>query len=429
MNTGSFLTPAHLETLRNLLQKYIEQNRQLVLPESYWTSGAITDMLQQAIHQTLMDVKQGKLPGDFTQMNKRVLSLCIPLVVKMNAISSPSSTSTVTPSPRKLPSSDSSLNLTEGSVSGNGIGYSEYVDMSPEEVSVDKDRAFMEKLQELELTRSLPVTQPSGSVGGGGSGIANPTPGSNEYSSVNVKSTADVLLPQTLSANIPTSISTVFMPMPPRKGNELLINSWQRNWLQYPHRNGYMWNGPLPHGIDLTASRIAGILLPRKFLKKSPYMVLHLEGAGNNTYQAILIPDASSTSSECPWLVYRPMNEDLGYMKSIACPWIIKLYTANGMMLVIGKDGERVMLQSNERIEMSLDVIRTLEVEDQLWVFGPNGDIFWCEVTHIQKETAPYWVAYQSDEPPKFLGEGNLFNFSQQWSILLNLQKTPINRN
>jgi hypothetical protein len=392
-----------MESLRSLLQKYMEQKN--IFLTDYWNSGECTELLKNAMRQVMTEVKSKRLQMEMGQMNRRVLVLCIPTVMELS---------------RRMQSStfqeSDPLPLSPGLMPTDTL-YPDTVDMSPEEMSVDKDRVFMEKLQELEMARNLPVISvANANVSGAGPGVGD--------GNGNVKSIADVLLPQSLPASIPTSISTVFMPTPPRKGNELLVNSWQRNWLQFPQRNGYQWNGPLPQGIDLTSSRVAGLLLPRRFLKKSPYFVLQLEGAGNHSCQSIVVPDNTS-HTECPWIVCRPMNDNLGYMKSMACPWTIKLYTANGMLLSIGKDGEQVTILSNpQRLQLSMEAIQDIQVDDQLWIFGPNGDIFLCEVSWIQKVEKPYWIGYRCDEPPKFQGEGNLFNFSQQWSIVLDIHKT-----
>jgi len=443
--TNSFFTQSHVESVRGLLQKYIEQNKKIYLTD-YWNSSGCTELLHQAMRQVIMEIKAKTCPEDLGSINKRIMTICIPAILSLTRTNSGVTTNN--------PSNPNIGRILQSQTVGNGVEGREIIDMNPEEVSLDKDRLFMEKLQELEMTRNVPLLPQTGASGSSGtisqtntqSAQTNQNTGTGSVGAggivengesvsgtVNIKSSSDVLLPQVHSASIPTSISTVFMPMPPRKGHELLINSWQRNWLQYPQRNSYAWNGPIPQGIDWTLSRVSGVLLPRLFLRKSPYMVLHMEGAGNTSWQAILVPDA--VPIEYPWILYRPLHNELGYIKALACPWTIKIYTANGRLVPMGKDGDIVTIIGNgegiygERIEMSKETIMTVQLEDQLWIFGPNGDIFLCEVTHIQKEQEPYWISYESDESPKFNGKGNMFNFSQQWSLLIDMHRAIVTRN
>lgn len=445
---NSFFTQSHVESLRGLLQKYIEQNKKIYLND-YWNSSGCTELLHQAMRQVIMEIKAKTCPEDLASINKRIMTICIPVILSLTR-----TTATQQPSVSmniNNPSNPNTVRVFQNQNIGNGsMDERDIIDMNPEEVSLDKDRLFMEKLQELEMTRNVPLLPQTGTSGTsgnisqttnvsissesntGGPGVLG---GSGETANgpANIKSSSDVLLPQVHSASIPTSISTVFMPMPPRKGHELLINSWQRNWLQYPQRNSYAWNGPIPQGIDWTLSRVSGVLLPRAFLRKSPYMVLHVEGAGNTSWQAILVPDA--VPIEYPWILYRPVHNELGYIKALACPWTIKIYTANGRLVPMGKDGDIVTIIGNRegtygnRIEMSKETVMTIQLEDQLWIFGPNGDIFLCEVTHIQKEKEPYWISYESEESPKFNGKGNMFNFSQQWSLLIDMHRAIVTRN
>lgn len=458
-----FLSKKHFDTLRVLMQKYIE-HKKISIPDQYWLSPACTELIQQVMHRVVLEIQSSSTEGrpfDITIWNRRVLSLCIPTILEV-------STRPSTGQAQSQARSDMPISMNMNTNIGRGAGVGDMMDggggvmedMTPEEATLDKDRIFMERLQELEVMRNIHLHHENVATGGSGSGYANkgnddhrlsssiPMSGREGGMGANgplpagaplVRSIADVLMPQVQQPTIPTSISTVFMPTPPRRGMELLINSWQRNWIQYPQRNGFQWNGPLPQGIDLTMSRIVGMLLPRKFIKISPYLVLHLEGAGNNTCQCILVPDTAS-HLEWPWRMYRPVHTDLGYLKTISCPWMIKLYTANGTLVPLGKDGDMGRILSENRMEVSKSIADEAIVGDELWMFGPSGSIFVCEFVSVLTDTNAtlstgmgsssnmtyIHIQYKTNE---IIGtnthtQGHIFNFSQQWSVIFDVHRS-----
>jgi len=386
-----FLSQSNLDHLTELASHFIFDHQKIRIADVL-TPVFVTDSIKAIMVQVANDVRTGVLSLDIEGMNKRVLSASIQNLLRayQNQASPPTQQAHM------------------------------IRDVNPplvEEVAVDKDRLFMEKLQELEVTRNNPIdakhTKPqSQSHSQSQSGTQDP-----------IKAVSDVLLPQANPMAIPTSISTVFMPTPAKKGQELVINSWQRNWIQYPQRNAFQWNGPLPPFIDFSATRVASIMVPQSVLKKSPYIVLQFEGAGGNMSQAIVVPDTSS-SMHSPWICYRPIMESFGYFKSIACPWIVKAFTANGVLLPLGSDGGTVSVMSHDQLVVSDLAIRTIDIEDQLWVFGQGGEVFWCEVSEIQRDVSPFWIRYKHDEGATFKSvEGSLLNFSKQWSIILDVPR------
>jgi hypothetical protein len=209
--------------------------------------------------------------------------------------------------------------------------------------------------------------------------------------------------------DLPTQISTVFMPQPTVHGQELLINSWQRNWVQYPSRNGFLWNGPLPTGVDLTESRVSHVLLPRAFMEtlKSPYLVLQLEGAGGQMSQSILVPAVGGSGiGSGTWGTFVPAAPTLGYLKPLACPWRVKLLSAEGRLLELGKDGETVRMEAGTGANDG----------DQLWVFGSKGQVHLWNV----EKTNPWTGHWEDGRAPNGDGdEGAVVNFTRQWSVLI----------
>lgn len=64
-------------------------------------------------------------------------------------------------------------------------------------------------------------------------------------------------LPQTQQTN-----TTVFIPSAAKVGTEVTISSWQRDWMNYPERNGFTWKGPLPPFLDITNVKLGCLILP-----------------------------------------------------------------------------------------------------------------------------------------------------------------------
>jgi hypothetical protein len=344
-----------------LLRRYFKERRQIdVLPEC-------GEELRQTMKGVVQEVRAGKLGGDVDSMNRRVLSLMIPVVLQLVATPPPP------PSPKRPFPAPVSMVIPE----------------DPEKQALDKDQLFMERLKELEMTRSLPVA----SIAATGAATTTET----------VKSTMDLLLPSMNPVNLPTQIATVFMPTPPRRGQELWIQSWQRNWIQYPGRNGFSWAGPIPNGTDLTQTRVVNVFVPEVFhrLHKNPYLVLLLEGAGGQTAQVFLVPGADVGSG---WRMYAPASADLGYLKPLACPWTVKLVSASGKMIEMGRDGETMVVSPSGEI--------TRDPDDQWWLFGTQGAIYtWANGS---------WESGQAAAPPAGT-EGLGLNFTRQWSVLLSI--------
>lgn len=376
----SFLTDENAGVLIGLVVRYFRERRGVTLaPE------AIDVEVRQAMIAVVQEARSGKLKGDVETLNRRVVASVVQsLTTRTAAPAPPPEPESIEPSPPP---------------------------MTEEEPNKDID--FMNKLKALEMVRRMPLE------------AATPS------AATEVKSTMDLLLPQMRPANLPTQIATVFMPQPVVHGQELLINSWQRNWVQYPNRNGFLWNGPLPPGVDLTESRVSHVLLPRACMEtlKSPYLVLQLEGAGGQMTQSILVPESTSSL----WGTFVPAAATLGYLKPLACPWRVKLLTADGRLLELGKDGETVRVGVNgitnsdaanavanvaskgTMSDASKGAIRDASDADQLWVFGSKGHIHLWNV----EKTNPWTGHWEDGRAPEGESEGAVVNFTRQWSILI----------
>jgi hypothetical protein len=101
--------------------------------------------------------------------------------------------------------------------------------------------------------------------------------------------------------------------------------------------------------------------------------------------------------------MYAPATADLGYLKPLACPWTVKLLSASGKMIEMGRDGDTVVVSSLGEI--------TRDPDDHWWLFGTQGSIY----TWANGAWEPGQVA-----PPAGT-EGIGLNFTRQWSVLLSI--------
>lgn len=352
---AGYLTTENLEHTMELLRRYFRERRGLEVP------GECIDDVRKTMIAVSKETREGKIGGDIETMNRRVLSLMIPLVLERLKPREPGGQREPEPATLIPPAPMETLE------------------------PMDKDQMFMERLKELEIMRRIPVAS-----------IANASNSTNNSVSPKketVKSTMDLLLPAMNPVNLPTQIATVFMPAPPRRGTELWIQSRQRNWIQSPDRNGFSWAGPIPPGTDLTQTRVLQVFLPEVIHRtlRTPYVVLMLEGAGGQTIQVFLLPGETMGTG---WRTYAPASAELGYLKTLATPWTVKLLSASGKMIDMGRDGD-AMENCDERSA------------EEWWMFGTNGSIY--------IRTGEVW---ENGAPPVGIECVGL-NFSRQWWVLL----------
>ena len=387
----AFLKEDNYRTLQDLIGRYLKERKGVAVPPEDFANE-----LRQTMITVVQEARAGRIKGDLESLNRLVVSQMIQRILQRfpSPLLSPAPAAPAAPAPEPEPTP---YRAAEDDTEAFELA---------EEAPVNKDIDFMNKLNALELTRRLPVTSIAGGGAGSGAGSAD-----------TVKSTMDLLLPQVSSANIPTQIATVFLPQPPQKGQEVLINSWQRNWIQCPSRNGFAWNGPIPTGVDLSHSRVLRVFLPRRVcdVLKSPYIVLHLEGAGGQVSQSILVPELGGAGAGADgggWGAFVPAANDLGYLKTLACPWTVKVWTADGRMVNLGRDGEMATVDATG----ALEPMASAADGDQLWVFGAKGQIHLWNV----EKTNP-WAGHWEDGSGAVAGGGAVVNFTRQWSILLDL--------
>jgi hypothetical protein len=401
--TTVFLNSANWAYLKTTVERYFLERRGLTdLPD-------FENELKTTMVSVIQEVRQQKCLGDIETMNRRVLSVLIPsLLHQWIRVETPA-----TEAPMEL-----------GGTSGEPLRENlreplrENLREPIVEPDKNKDVLFMEKLQELEQTRRLPLEK---YIGNEKSPTRTPT----------VSSTMDVLVPTTGAspASMASHIATVFLPAPTRPGHAVWIQSYQRNWIQYPQRNGFLWNGNIPQGADLTQSRVVSVLLPMAWMKtvQTPFVVLQLEGIGSPPIQLFCSYSGACSDSNGRWGMYVPMSQELSRMRTMACPWTVKLLTATGKMVPMGYDGQTIHWNANTNL---LTTPSKIHNGDECWIFGSNGQTFHWTAGDAVSDVAVNAPATSSsyrgqwEDITKTIEEGQLLNFSQQWCILMDIKRS-----
>lgn len=183
--------------------------------------------------------------------------------------------------------------------------------MNPSPPHLSEDSDFFNKVQQLELQRKtfqVPMA---------------PVP--------------PVITP-TIPNTPPPSLSTVYMPMPPKIGKEILIHSMNRDWQRFMDHSHFEWNGPLHHTSD-SLTRVIGLI--GHF--KETAISLNIQGAGGEIEKVTLILTSN---------MYQPVVSSLGYIKRLSLPWKISLKTIYGTPLHFGK-AIRYTCESKNRIQLT----------------------------------------------------------------------------
>jgi hypothetical protein len=262
-----------------------------------------------------------------------------------------------------------------------------------EEPFFSEDSEFFNKLQKLELTRKTFV--PSLSAGN----ISAPTIETNNpiYSA---------------SAQVPNTISTVYMPVPVKIGKEIKIYSWQRDWTSEIYRNNFTWKGPLPKLIDSTTTRIGCLICQTHILQETNMISLIIEGANKDEISISVIPSHSVGE----YTIFRPILESLSYLKLLALPWKISLDSGDGMKLNLGKDGI-----SYNIIEESENYTSILLPDNNFCGLGDSLRIFDEITKKISVSTVLKIRENAIDISGKIKNNGKLLNYSRQISIILEI--------
>jgi hypothetical protein len=272
-----------------------------------------------------------------------------------------------------------------------------------EDMNISEDSDFFNKLQKLELQRK--TFQPTG---------MNPT-------ALSTLAPAETLLPSTVSSQVPAQITTVYMPTPPKIGKEVKIHSWQRDWLQYPMRNGFIWKGSFPKQTDRTNTRLGCLIGPNSLLASTHMLSLVIEGANEDMVSVSLIPDHSVGE----YTMYRPILESLSYVRLLALPWKITLEAGDGEELLLGIDN------------IPYTVVNTYEQTTMIAVKNAGSICRVGEGLRIymeeSKKLLPSQVVSIKDDTIEIIGKiresGRLLNYSRQVSIVFEMISSEHTKN
>ena len=215
----------------------------------------------------------------------------------------------------------------------------------------------------------------------------------------------------TASPVIPANIQTVYMPAPERIGTEIKVGSWQRDWLNYPKRNGFYYSRSLPLRLNITDVRLGCVIVPGEIAQGHPILSIYIEGPNNQDHQISIVLD-----KQCSYYgVYRPATPSLSYMYLLALPWRITLEAADGEAIDLGAD------KVSYKVIKVDGFVATMEVmEGFAWV-GESLRVF------SEKKILPTTVlavrGKEIDVSGVFASEGYLLNYSRQVTILLDAVK------
>ena len=217
--------------------------------------------------------------------------------------------------------------------------------------------------------------------------------------------------PQALAApisNTPTT-STIYMTAPTTRGSELLVSSWQRDWVSVPERNKFIWKGPLPNHLDTTNVKIGCVVISKEVAAAHPLLSIFIEGPnGYEVHGSILYEKIIGE-----YAIYKPISEGLSYLYILALPWTITLETCDGEYVSLGSDKIpfHVLETKNNETHIVLLDASDFKVGDQVRVYMHHG-----------KRILPSSVLKKQDNELLLQGvfkEGFLLNFTRQLTIVL----------
>jgi hypothetical protein len=289
------------------------------------------------------------------------------------------------------------LTLTElkESIKTNYVIAKENIETPPEQpttipTQISDDSDFLNKVQRLEFQRkSFQVPPPS-----------------NTNAAINNTQNQ-------INTPIPQSISTIYMPVPPKIGKEIYIHSHQREWIYENSRSSFIWNGSIPKMQDMLC-RVCCWIGPLKILQKSSCLLLHIQGANGDSQEVSLIP-----SYTCHYFaIYKPPLDSLGYLRMVSLPWKIQLKTSDGQNVDLGEDGD-----AYERFEahpylqnqslLYINTPKNYAIEQSVRILTESNELINAKVLQVSN------TYIEVDK--KITEKGYLLNFSEQYSILLEL--------
>jgi hypothetical protein len=267
---------------------------------------------------------------------------------------------------------------------------------SPVPEPLSPEIEFVQKLQKLEQQRISFVPPPPNEGG------------------LDVKAAEMVYSHPQSSAGqvIPTSIQTVYMPAPARVGQEIKIASWQRDWLNYPKRNGFYYTKPLPPRLNYTDVVLGCLVIPGEVAVGHPILSVYIEGPNNQDHQLCVLLERIVGG----YGIYKPVTVSLSFMYLLALPWRITLEAVDGETIDLGSDkvGFRVVRQQGAIATLEVSESDFARVGDSLRVYS-DRKILPGVVTEVRGR--------ELDVRGTFVGEGHLLNYSRQVTLLLDAVK------
>ena len=198
---------------------------------------------------------------------------------------------------------------------------------------------------------------------------------------------------------IPPTLSTVYMPMPPKIGKEILIHSMVRDWHRYFEHFHFEWNGPIHHTSD-SLTRVVGVI---GNLKETAIQV-YIQGAGGEVEKVTLILNSN---------MYQPALPSLGYIKRLSLPWKISLLSLYGTPLQLGKGLRYTCEKKNKETVLHFTEPHSFKEGDCVLVCMDNKSFKRSLVISIE----PFKIVLYED----ILMEGYVLNEKEHYSILLEM--------
>lgn len=272
-----------------------------------------------------------------------------------------------------------------------------------EELEIANDDEFMNKIHQLELRRKTFTLPPQTSQTSKSSQDNN----NEDIISKNIK-------PKSFNqSNIPASISTIYMPTPPKIGKEIYINSYDRDWVYEKDRASFRWSKQLPKMQDMLC-RVGCFVGSSKLLQKTSYILLNIQGVNGDNQSVSLIPNYTCNN----FTIYKPPLDSLGYLKLFSMPWKITLKTGDDKVIDLGSDGDYYEIFEThpfikDRTSIYVNKVNNYSIGQEIRILTEKNEYVDASVININNTYI---------EIDKSISEkGYVMNFSEQFSILLEL--------
>ena len=191
--------------------------------------------------------------------------------------------------------------------------------MEEQDQSEDSE-TFLKKLQTLELQRNASV-------------VPNTTPPPVREPLFQTKSQGTVAGPPASSGT-----TVLYLPSPQTalsipSSKPFVVHSGDRLWNYFHDRSILSWEGPLPS--QDTYMKCTSLLISPQTYIVSPIIRVCIEGPGGHTCETICTFSQKGRKWDC----WAPASETIGTLRTVPCPWTIRLYDVTGRLLDLGKDG------------------------------------------------------------------------------------------